>query len=295
MTESQIQRVVDLSMSGYSQRAIAAETGYARSTIQYHLSRLATRVSDSQIRPVVVLPDPHVPKQDPRTDAAVRSYITDNAWAEWVCLGDLNDFDAINYHTRSQIRKIYGKTIRRQYDASNDYLDLHAAAVNGAKMTLIEGNHDFWIERYIDEFPQLEGSLEVSTELRLEERGINWVRSWSKGATHRIGHATFIHGEYTNKYHAAKTVQAYGTNVIYGHAHDVQSHAVERKGDNATVMGQSLGCLCLYDQDYMRNKPNRWQQAFGVYYFLPNGYFTQYVVRIFDHQFVAPNGKVYAG
>ena len=57
----------------------------------------------------------------------------------------------------------------------------------------------------------------------------------------------------------------------------------------------SLGCLIEYDQGYMRGKPSKWQHGFAVFYFKPDGFFYPYPIRIFNHSFVSPEGKVYKG
>jgi hypothetical protein len=163
------------------------------------------------------------------------------------------------------------------------------------RRTMIEGNHDYRLERYIDANPQLRGSIEFSKLLRLEKRGYKYVPHWSKGKVHRVGKATFIHGDYTSRHHAAQTVGAYEDNVFYGHTHDIQSSSKTAKGNNKTKIGQSLGCLCLYNPDYMRGTPSKWQQAFGVFWFLPDGFFNYMPVHIFNHRFVSPEGQVYDG
>lgn len=221
--------------------------------------------------------------------------MADHDWDEVVLLGDLMDFDLISSHNKDNLRATSGKQIRTEYEYGNDFLDELQAKASKAKFTLIEGNHDERIERYIDANPQLEGMLEMEAGLQLIKRKIKWVRFWTKGDIHKIGKAKFIHGLYTTKYHASKHAEAYGDNIFYGHTHDVQSHSKELVGGDKTIVGQSLGCLCKYDQRYMRGKPSKWQQAFGVFYFLPDGHFTYYVIRIFKHRFVSPDGRVYEG
>lgn len=58
-------------------------------------------------------------------------------------------------------------------------------------------------------------------------------------------------------------------------------------------MGQSIGCLCEYDQAYMKGKPSNWQQGFMVLFLLPNGNYMYYTPRIFDHKFIGPDGVLY--
>lgn len=86
-----------------------------------------------------------------------------------------------------------------------------------------------------------------------------------------------------------------GKVIITQNTHDVQSHSKELWGDDKTIVGQSCGCLCKYDQPYIGTKPTRWQQAFVEMNFLPNGYFGYNVNRIFNHRFITPEGKVYKG
>jgi predicted phosphodiesterase len=228
---------------------------------------------------------------------ALHKYMTRNGKdiREVVLLGDVMDFDLISHHNRDNLRATQSKRIDKEYEYAGDQLDILRGLAPNAKFTLIEGNHDERIERYIDANPALEGSLELQTGLQLIQRKIRFVRFWSKGEVYKIGKATFIHGLYTTQYHARKHVEAYGTNIFYGHTHDVQSFSKELHGKDKTIVGQSLGCLCKYDQRYMRGKPSKWQQAFGVFHFLPDGHFSYNVVRIFKHRFVGPDGVVYEG
>src|SRR5258705_8957295 len=96
----------------------------------------------------------------------------------------------------------------------------------------IEGNHENWVEQYVDANPQLTGMLEVESQCHVAERGIHYVPFWRDNKnTVKIGKATFVHGQYTNKYHAAKMVDAYGCNVYYGHTHDVMEYPKTNVGD----------------------------------------------------------------
>lgn len=230
-----------------------------------------------------------------RTMRAVEQYMGDRQWDEIVYLGDFLDLDVISSHNKDNLRALESKRIKADYEYASDVLDWHATLAPKAKFTLIEGNHEERAERYVDANPALEGLMEVETGLQLLKRKINWVRFWSKGEVYQIGKARFIHGLYTTQYHARKHVENYGENVFYGHTHDVQTYSKELHGSDKTIVGQSLGCLCRYDQSYLKGKPTKWQQAFGVFYFFPDGFFQYFVVRIFKHRFVSPDGKVYQG
>lgn len=155
--------------------------------------------------------------------------------------------------------------------------------------------HDWRVEHLVDKNPELEGMLEVPHVLRFDERGIEWVPYWSEGTMFNLGNAYFIHGRYTNKYHAAKHVDTYGVPIFYGHTHDVMEFPKAILGKAKQLVGKSLGCLCTDEMRYIRGVPQNWTQAFAVFYIFPNGDFQENTVKIFNHRFVAPNEKVYDG
>jgi predicted phosphodiesterase len=287
-----IRHIQNLRNRGDSYRDISKETGIPKSTIQYHMAQLDVA---GGLLPTVhlVLPDMHGKYLDMSAWNNILTYVRkQEKWDSVIQLGDLCDFDAISHWNKTNLRKILGKTIDSEYQHVNRVLDDLADATDNAPTTVIQGNHDFWIERYLDENPQMVGMLEMEANLHFDDRGINFVKFWEKGEIHKLGHASFIHGTYVTKYHARKHAEAYGTNVFYGHVHDIQSYSYERAGDNATFVGQSLGTLCRYNMEYLRGKPTKWQQAFAVFYVMPDGFFWYNVIRIFNAGFVV-EGEYY--
>lgn len=256
-------------------------------------------ISCKDVYRVIVTPDAQVPYDDPIAMRAVELYVADNRFDEWVDLGDFMDFDFLSRHNEGKHRLNANKLLKEHYDYGKTVLDRRLRALRknspDAKMTMIEGNHDYRAEAFLDKNPNLEGMLEVEEGLGLKERGVQWIRFWRDGTAYRIGKALFVHGRYVSKYHAAKMVETYCENVFYGHVHDVMEFPKVMHGREKVVVGQSLGCLCRYDQAYIKENPKNWQQAFGEFYFLPSGHFTYYVPRIIGGRFVAPNGKIYDG
>lgn len=247
----------------------------------------------------IIIPDMQVPFHDKRSLAAVEKFMAAHRWDGYLNIGDFMDFDQISSFNKNNLRAIEGRKILKDYEVGNEILDRHQKIIRkknpDAKFVLIEGNHEYRIERYIDANPQVEGLFEVEHGLKLKERGFEWVRNWTNGDMYTVGKANFVHGQYTSKYHASKMVDNYGDNIFYGHTHDVQSYARTSRGRNTTQVGQSLGCLCTYELSYIKKNPSNWQQAFGVFYFTKGGFFSYYIPRIFSHKFVAPDGVEYSG
>jgi predicted phosphodiesterase len=225
--------------------------------------------------------------------------VADGKFNEWIDLGDFLDLDFLSTHNIGKNRLNAGKLLKQHYAYGKEVLDrrLECLRTNNpkARMTMIEGNHDYRVEAYLDKNPEFEGLIEVEEGLGLQERGIEWVRFWRDGTIYKIGKAGFCHGLYTSRYHAAKMVENYCCNIFYGHVHDEQMFSKVMHGKGETVVGHALGCLCREDQSYIGQNPKNWLLAFGDFFFRKDGFFTYYVPKIFDGQFTAPSGKTYKG
>lgn len=244
---------------------------------------------------VLVIPDLQIPYQDNRSLAAVHAFMKDHVWDEIVCLGDFLDFNSISSHSKTDLLALTSSTLDEDYAEGNKVLDTWQEAAPNAKITLIEGNHEYRVQNFLKAIPQLRGKIEVPYGLKLKERGIGWVPFWSDNrCTYDIGKATFIHGKSTNCFHSKAMAYMYGRNIFYGHTHDIQGYSVQTAGNDNTYVGQSLGCLCDYQQGYMRGGPSKWQQCFAVFNFFDDGNFTYNVVRIFKNRFFY-QGKTYQG
>jgi predicted phosphodiesterase len=247
---------------------------------------------------VLVLPDTQLPYQDVRTMNAIEQFIAENRFDEWLQLGDFMDFHYASKWTKENLKVLSTENFYDDYQLANEFLDRHQTLIRKnnpkAKFTLIQGNHDIRPEKVIEKDPRFRRLIAFEDQLHLKERKINFVPFWRTNKPYRIGKAYFIHGLYVDKNHARKTVDAYGVNVFYGHTHDIQLYSKVLQGKDRTVVGQSLGCLCNYNLDYMGHRPSNWQQAFAVFEFFPDGYFTYQVYMIFKHRFRA-NGKTYQG
>lgn len=288
------QEIIDAKRDGLTHREAAVALAISTGTVSYHLKN---EPKTPKIRKMIALYDMQIPEHDPKAIASICRYIAQNEWDICLLGGDFLDFDFISSFNKGFLRLLEGRSFRKQYKIGTEVLDQIESALDNkskkAERIFLEGNHEYRVVRYLDANPQMEGYVEVPVGLDLEKRGWKWIPSWSEGKVFRVGKANFIHGLYATKYHANKHVEQFGCNIFYGHTHDIQSHSKIQRGDNKTMMGQSLGCLCKYGQSWMRNRPSNWQQAFGVFYIQPNGLFQCYIPQIFNGGFIAPDGKVY--
>lgn len=251
----------------------------------------------------IVLPDTQIPYHDKRTLKALEEYIkdvqlSDDPFVGWLQMGDFLDFDEMSRWNVGYESSIKG-TLAKSYRAGNEFLDRHQElmALGGKpyEMVILQGNHDFRVKDFGRKEPRLAEIVDYAYNLRLKERGIKFVKCWETKKPFVKGKAMFIHGKYLTQTHAKKTVESYGGNVYYGHTHDVQEHPKLLFGKDKTIVGKSLGCLCIYQMPYVGADPTNWQQAFAEFLFFPDGFFQENTTKIYKHRFVGRNGKVYQG
>lgn len=257
------------------------------------------RLTMKDLYRIIIIPDTHHPHEDIRSLKAVEGLMADWRFDEWIHLGDLMDFDMISRFNKDVLRKLETRRLLKDYEHANTFLDRHQKIIKSnnknAKFTLLEGNHEYRMEVLIDHMPNLEGLLEVDKQLYLEERGINWVRSWSQSKLHKVGKLYFHHGDYVSKYHANKMLDTFGVNIAYGHTHDSQSYERVTKGDGNPNKAWAMGHLAdVKKLGYTRGRPNNWTQMVGIAEIRPDGNFTLLQIPIVNHCF-SYAGKVYKG
>src|SRR5256885_14751425 len=104
-----------------------------------------------KLHKVVVIPDLHVRAkpggEDKKSLSAVEKFIKDFKPNEIICIGDFLDFDCISDHNARNLRAVEGATIEEDYRIGNVILDRWQGLCD--KIVLLEGNHDYRVERFI--------------------------------------------------------------------------------------------------------------------------------------------------
>ena len=205
-----------------------------------------------------------------------------------VLLGDTVDMESICHHNRYRSRLLEAKRYYKDIAELEEFLDEIDSCPSVREKYYHIGNHEHWIQQYVDSHPECEGNMDIIQDARLEERGYTVIPF---NHVQKLGRASFMHGMYTNKYHANKTVMEFQRNIFYGHAHDHQSYTWITPTDvNEKYKAMSLGCLCDLNPAWMRNKPSRWVHMFGMFYLRPNGTFQMNPIVIIKGKCIV-NGK----
>ena len=250
------------------------------------------------VRRIGVVPDMHVPLHDPHAVGAALNYMKDQHFDEVIQLGDFLDVNSISAHNKGKPKLVEGERLAGEFRAGRKVLDelLQATrTVNfSSKFTMLVGNHEYRIERFVEEHPALDGMLDVSAGLGLKKRNVNLVASYPKGEVYRLGHAYFTHGLYTGTHSAKTHVDRFGVNIFHGHVHSLQAFSRVTWAKGKAHIGVSCGCLCLPDLPYLMGAPTAWSHAIVEILMLPNGMFNWMPISIFDGQLISPGGKRYS-
>ncbi|MGD2072859.1 MAG: hypothetical protein PVG65_05165, partial [Candidatus Thorarchaeota archaeon] len=238
---------------------------------------LADYKDSFEIHKTVLLPDIHYPHYDEKVLDSVGQFIVEYQPDELVYMGDQISLDCISgWNRRKPLLKERKRLVRDYEDFNKDILLVHENITpKDTKRVFMIGNHEQRINWYTEEHPELDGIIDIDRNLKLTERGYKIIPF---NEIYRIGKLSVIHGYYWNKYHAARTLDAFEGNVVYSHVHNPQTYAkvspVDRKGYHIATC---LPCLCNIKPDYKKNAPNHWINGFGVVEHLPaTGYFNIY-------------------
>lgn len=247
-------------------------------------------------RKIVLLPDWHHPHIQPSVRRAVFKFIEYFQPDEVNLIGDAMNMDAVDHWLRDKgnRRSLEGKRIISGYRwFDQDILTPIEELAPNAHWTYMGGNHEDWINIVVDRDPTLEGLVEPEIVLNLAQRGWEWIPYVvKKGNSVTRGMKTYgkllvFHGQYINKYHAAKTADMFSKSCAYGHTHDIQLYTKVTVDDSRGYhTAQSIGCLCELSPAFMRGRINRWVNAFGVLYVRPDGMYNLYVPVIVKGKFV---------
>jgi len=236
---------------------------------------------------IVILPDVHLTDKVPEEYKVVKRFIKKYKPNEVILLGDFMDVASLSAWDMDKKRLMEGRRYKKEVCTAQKELDFLQKYSD--KVTYLDGNHEYRVDRYVDKHPEVEGLLETKNVLNLKDRGVKWRKL---NDPYKKGSFYFIHGAYTNKYHAMKHLDMYGQSMVYGHGHNLQTAQTNTKlGDQHIAYG--LPCLSSTNPKWMGGNPTRWVNGFGIMEMSEKeGVCNLYPVIMQDGKFVY-NGKVY--
>ena len=210
---------------------------------------------------VFVLPDTHVPFHDKKAFALALKVIRGEQPDEVVCLGDFADFLAVSSHPKS-----FGYTP----DLKGELKEVRKAwaqleeAQGSRKLTLLEGNHESRLTRYVaSKAPAVEDitpSLPALFGVKKRTKFVPYQEMYN------VRHVAYVHDVgHAGKQATHQSVDAAGQCIVLGHTHRL---SVAYTGTTNGSRHFGLSCGWLGDSrevKYMSPaKTREWQLGFGM-------------------------------
>lgn len=178
-----------------------------------------------------------------------------------VCLGDLMDFSYISQWTEGMPGLTEGRRLKEDFQLVSNELKFFKKYAKD--VTLLMGNHEDRVQKFVWKNPVLEGIL--SLKEICDENEVTFVPTNQQ--PYRLMADFFVtHGLSINKYFASQLVQNSGVSIVQGHAHRTQTFSY-RYPDGRVVTGVGLGTLGPLNPDYVAGqRVTGWTQSFGILY-----------------------------
>lgn len=273
--------------------------GRSRLAEKAHISKQEARFfcklyKDSQndtVKRGIAVGDLHYPHDNPACKKILFDFVEDFSPDLFIFAGDMMDMETISFHNKRKPKLKEGKRLSYEYRGFQlSYLDrLKKVLSSETDKYWLYGNHEYRVERLIEEYPQYEGFIEVNKNLDLQD----WTEI-SYNDVLSLGEMNFIHGHYHNKYHSFKNVSTYGKQIFNWHVHTNQVFTMHSPVNRLPKQGVSVGCMCDKNPEWLRNKPNNWVHQFMFFYLFGDGSFSYYL-PIIMHGRAVINGKLYEG
>ncbi len=239
------------------------------------------------LKRAIVVPDQHFPIHSQEALNCVLKAIEMVKPDIFVNLGDVGEWESVSPWQYKGNRKrppleYVLPQVKEEIAAVNAGLDQFDKALDKVKVKkkyMVTGNHDIWLDFFVERYPYLK-DYTFKKSCKIVERGYKYLEH---NEPLKIGKLTFIHGAYTTTYHAKKHLECYGENIMYGHTHDIQRHTLTKLG--GTIGAWSMGCLKDMSADknrWLRGRLHNWAHAFGVVDFFERGEFRVDVVEIIN-------------
>lgn len=227
-----------------------------------------------------------IPIHDPRTLGAVLAFARDFKPQILVWGGDILDCGAISHHNRK--KRLAVEDLRLAEDAAGlaHFMgEVRAAGTKDLQEYYLLGNHEDWLQDVVEEYPALQGVLDIRKLLDAPS-SVSFI---DQGGSLRLGKLVFLHGDQLKggDYCAKRAVEVYARNVRFGHFHTYQVATRTSPldvGDIHTAV--AVPALCRRDLDYAEGSPNRHCQGFLWGWLGPNGY-SDYVSVVTRKGFTA--------
>ena len=163
-----------------------------------------------------------------------------------------------------------------------------------SKFVYILGNHEDWLEQFIQKFPQVKKPTVKSC---LEEVGEK-IEFVPRGGFYQIGKLHFAHGDQFGTSNPAKqAVERTGKNIVFGHFHSHKEWPHFSMIDETEKhQGIQVPCYAKLAPGYLKGRPHDWSNGFFTACIKKSsGNFSPFVQKVSpEGNFITQDGREYS-
>jgi UDP-2,3-diacylglucosamine pyrophosphatase LpxH len=197
------------------------------------------------------------------------SFIVDKKPDYIIIMGDFLTLNCLSAWDKDKRKKMEGRRYSKEIAAGNDALDrLHSEIIKYNKqkrknkekqykptLIFLEGNHSERLRRYLDYDPTFDGHVSIEKDLRLKERGYQFIPYREYYYVNKIGftHIPFNKsGPISGVDITRKAQMVTISSVVFGHTHEQHLSHIHKEG--MPHLQDTYNCGCFFDkkEDYVQ-------------------------------------------
>lgn len=198
--------------------------------------------------------DTHIgPKQSLRRAHWLGQFATKINPARIVFIGDIGTFDSLSAWDKDKRKKMEGRRFANDVQSIHDFFTI-ANLPKQSEIILIEGNHEYRIERYVDQHPEVENTLTYLPIPALSEHQVTVVpyKSFYKYKGVGFTHVPIMENgrPVSGKYATSRALDICNHSVVFGHTHKLDYKSVHRHGSPHLQEALNIGCFFEHIDEY---------------------------------------------
>jgi hypothetical protein len=171
-----------------------------------------------------------------------------------VFIGDFMSFDCFSAWDKDKRKKMEGRRYSKEIEKGVEFLERMDKASGNYKCDYVmtEGNHEERLVRYIDQYPELDGTLNYAEDIGMGDYHITPYREYYKCAGVDYTHIPISEAgkPIGGKYVSHRALELHQGSTIFGHTHKLQTASIHRHGGRHLNQALNVGCFFEHIDDY---------------------------------------------
>ena len=233
----------------------------------------------------LVIGDPHcTPKANNDRFLWAGRVAADYKVSHVICMGDFCSMDSLSSYDRGK-KSFEGRRYQQDMDHSHEALSLFNRGLgkHRPKKIMIHGNHEDRIDRFVDENPELDGTLKIS-DLKFKQHGWEEVKYKAIKVVDGVHYShhlpSGIMGSAISGENIARSILTkHKVSATVGHSH-LLDYAVSTLPSGKKLHALSAGCYLNHTEHFARDTQHMWWSGLIVKREVKDGNYNMELIDI---------------